>query len=794
MVWVARRWTGLFLSFWLWWASTSAAFTAQAVSLVVVRPVEAGAWSALKGRVERLNLPYRVTTLSELDLNRMSDAKVLFLPNVTRLGVDQVTAISQWVQNGGRLIVSGPVGLESAPEAQEALKQLLGAYWLEPRLESARTEVQVAQDWAKRGNTMSAAVGGVLIRPEGSQSNVAARWNGSTDSAAVLTTNETIYLGWQWGTAPAKFDRDWLVAAIDRFLPGAISNQFKLAPVEAAGMVKELEGVLGRVESALLTADARTKGPEQFPAAYREAIGKAQQTLKDLPSLLRDGLDSQARTAWEEAIEELWTHYPTSQMAALPEVRAIWLDRGSIVRAGSEEGLKVVFDRLAASGINTVFFETVNAGYPIYPSAVAPAQNPLVVGWDPLGAAVRLAHERKMELHAWAWTFAVGNTRHNAVLGKPQDFPGPILAAHPEWAQSGRKGNLRPAGQPEYWMDPANPEVRGYLLQLFEEIVSRYDVDGFQLDYIRYPLQKSAGQHFGYTATSRRQFEKLTGIDPLLLTPEESSLWQLWTRFRIEQVSGFVAEASEKLRSIKPDLILSAAVFPQAPRERLRDLQQDWESWAAKGQLDLLIPMTYALNTRRLQQLVEPAFNEVKQAPVLFLPSLNLMSLPQVQLRDQLQAIRDLPSGGYSLFASAHLADNHQQMLAEASSTSQLIPYRDPLPTALERFSALRREWDFLVERKQLWLPENNLAAWRSQSIRTQVALETLAKQPSVGWLATARREVENSRKGLRDWLSMEKLMHSYRVQTWDNRLGSLDALLRYAEARMSRGTRMGLK
>ncbi|MHC5721898.1 MAG: family 10 glycosylhydrolase, partial [Nostoc sp.] len=95
----------------------------------------------------------------------------------------------------------------------------------------------------------------------------------------------------------------------------------------------------------------------------------------------------------------LWQQFPVDRRLAQPEIRAVWLDRGTIVRAGST-GLAQIFDRLAQAGINTVFFETVNAGYTIYPSQVAKEQNPLIRGWDPLAEAVKLAHERDMELHA----------------------------------------------------------------------------------------------------------------------------------------------------------------------------------------------------------------------------------------------------------------------------------------------------------------------------------------------------------------------------------------------------------
>jgi len=380
------------------------------------------------------------------------------------------------------------------------------------------------------------------------------------------------------------------------------------------------------------------------------------------------------------------------------------------------------------------------------------------------------------------------NGDHDRALDMYHQAIDETLVSDPDWAQQGRKGNLRPGGQPEYWLDPTNTEVRNYLTNLLGEIVDRYDVDGVQFDYIRYPLQKNASQYFGYGNAARNQFQKITGVDPATLTPQtDNSLWQLWTRFRTAAVSSFVQDTSAFLRQKKPNLILSAAVWPQANAERVRNLQQDWESWAKNGDVDLLVPMTYALNTSRLQQLLGPALEGAADEPVLFLPSLNLASLPQVQLRDQLQAIRDLPSDGYSLFATAHLGSEHQQILSQA--TSPLIPYRDPLNSALERFNALKKEWDFLLTNNQVWVTDFNLAPWRSQTARTQVALETLAKQPTAGWLKTARQEIDRSRQGLKEWLRLEKMMRPYRVKTWENRLDSMDALLHFAEVRLARKT-----
>lgn len=298
------------------------------------------------------------------------------------------------------------------------------------------------------------------------------------------------------------------------------NNTGPLTAMQVTAMSQELENLIGRFESALLAANATNSNLNiQTSAAIEQFLGTStNEKLKVEPSTLngvapttatnasraiaqaRMGLQNfrdaaarndyrGARQYWSDARRTLWNNYPIDRKFAQPEIRAIWLDRGTIVRAKSEQDLAKVFDQLAAMGFNTVFFETVNASYPIYPSRVAPEQNPLVRGWDPLAAAVKLAHERGMELHAWVWLFAAANQRHNALLNQPANYPGPVLAAHPDWAIVNRQGRLFDQNTKKAFLDPANPEVRRYLMALLEEIVTRYAVDGIQLDYIRYPFQ-----------------------------------------------------------------------------------------------------------------------------------------------------------------------------------------------------------------------------------------------------------------------------------------------------------------
>ena len=444
--------------------------------------------------------------------------------------------------------------------------------------------------------------------------------------------------------------------------------------------------------------------------------------------------------------------------------------------------------RFKVSGINTVFFETVNAGYPIYPSKLAPQQNPLVRGWDPLASGVRLAHERGMELHAWVWTFAAGNQHHNALVNLPTDYPGPLIAAHPDWASYDNRGSLFPPGQGKPFLDPANPSARRFLLSLFDEIVSRYQVDGLQLDYIRYPFQDpSADRTYGYGLAARQQFQQLTGVDPIQIRPRERHLWQKWTEFRTRQIDSFVALASQRLRQKRPNLIMSVAVFPLSEHDRLHKLQQHWEVWASRGDVDLVVPMTYALDTYRFQRLAQPWSTSTKLGSTLILPGISLRNLPVSVAVDQIQLARDLPVSGYSLFAVDNLSNELQKIFystqgTERSTPQDPVPYRQPFQTAAARYAVLQREWNFLLDSNQLWLRSPALESWRTQAEVLESALNQLSYDPSPSRLAVARASLTAFQSQFPDWMRLHALQHPYQVKVWSNRLSTLERLLRYGE------------
>lgn len=617
------------------------------------------------------------------------------------------------------------------------------------------------------------------------------------------------------GTSPVVTDPASEVApAVIEITPG----RRPLPPVVALAMEQELKNLIGRLESALLLSQSRDLpttltlaeaepvltaavgtvdlGSELSPFLH-PTLAEARQLLQDWPTLLAEDNHEALKERWLAVRDGLWESFPRERPYAQPEIRAVWLDRGTIVGARNPEGLARLFDRLAAAGITTVFFETVNAGYPIYPSQVAPEQNPLTRRWDPLASAVELAHARNMTLHAWVWVFAAGNERHNRLLNLPADYPGPLLSRYPHWAGYDNRGNTIPIGQDKPFLDPANPEARSYLIRLMSEMVREYNIDGIHLDYIRYPFQDpGANRTYGYGEAARWNFRNITGVDPLELSPrpnpslsqgqqlQQRVLWDRWTEFRIHQVNSFVATLSTTLRRQRPGLVISAAVFAHPEHERLQKIQQDWGTWAKAGHIDWVVLMSYAQDTSRFEQLLRPWLGGQTFGSALVIPGIRIYNLSTQAALDQMQTARDLPTPGFALFAAADFNSSFDTLLAQTQATPAPSA---PVPLALERYQALQREWNWLLSQQKLWMERSVLEQWVQNVNQLEADFIALADSPSQRGLDRVQQGLTRVREPLTSQMLIETANSAYRLQVWHHRLGTIEHLLRHHEAQQGR-------
>ena len=132
----------------------------------------------------------------------------------------------------------------------------------------------------------------------------------------------------------------------------------------------------------------------------------------------------------------------------------------------------------------------------------------------------------------------------------------------------------------------------------------RYPLDGIQLDYIRYP---SGNEDAGYDNFTIEKFISEIGFDPSEISPKQSSEWKQWVEWRENQVTDLVRQVHYLKNKVRPDCLLSAAVFPGYYKERYQRYFkfQDYATWAREALLDLLVPMAYSNTLGGIRQEVE---------------------------------------------------------------------------------------------------------------------------------------------------------------------------------------------
>ena len=250
------------------------------------------------------------------------------------------------------------------------------------------------------------------------------------------------------------------------------------------------------------------------------------------------------------------------------EVRAVWLTtiggidwpRSHSAQRQRDE-LTTTLDKQQRAGVNPVLLQPRIRATTIFPSAMEPwdyvftGQADASPGYDPLQLAIDECHRRGMELHAWVVTIPVGK------------WNGPGCRAL-------RKKNaalVRKIGD-EGFMNPEQPQTADYLARFCADIVSRYDVDGIHLDYIRYPEQWPKARQRGEAATRRQHITAIVGAVSRAVKSRKP-----WVRLSCSPIGKYA------------DLLR----YRSGGWNALNAVSQDAQLWLRQGLMDQLYPMMY---------------------------------------------------------------------------------------------------------------------------------------------------------------------------------------------------------
>lgn len=232
-----------------------------------------------------------------------------------------------------------------------------------------------------------------------------------------------------------------------------------------------------------------------------------------------------------------------------------------------------ILNRLQRANINVVLLQTRIRGSVIYPSNIENWDEAITgragraPSYDPLKFAIDECHRRGMELHAWLVTIPLGTTSRQRSYGQMS-----VTKHHPELCKT--------IGG-EVFMIPGRPATADYVASIAREIVSRYDVDGISLDYIRYPESI-------YRFSDDNLYSAASGLS--------------LADWRRENITRIVRRVHDEVKAIKPWVKLSSSPIGKYKNlSRYRSggwdcydaVYQDPQAWLRDNIQDMLFPMMY---------------------------------------------------------------------------------------------------------------------------------------------------------------------------------------------------------
>ena len=281
------------------------------------------------------------------------------------------------------------------------------------------------------------------------------------------------------------------------------------------------------------------------------------------------------------------------------EFRAYWVDAFG-EGMNSQEEVEEVVAAAKEANMNAIVAQAGRRGDCFCNEATMPRTEADIEPkpFDPLQALIDEAHAEDIEVHAWLSTTAIWNS-DDPPQAEDHVFNthGPDAEGEDDWLMRNYEGELK-AGA--YSLDPGHPEAADYIVEMYTSIVENYDVDGINMDRVRYPdfNERIGVSDWGYNPVAVERFQSQTGRTG---RPEPDD--EEWSDWRREQVTNIVRKVYLQTYAIDPSVRVSAdtITYGEGPEQQggwensrtYGEVLQDWRAWMEEGILDLNIPMNY---------------------------------------------------------------------------------------------------------------------------------------------------------------------------------------------------------
>ncbi len=303
--------------------------------------------------------------------------------------------------------------------------------------------------------------------------------------------------------------------------------------------------------------------------------------------------------------------------------------------------------------------------------------------YDVLQAYIDACHEYGMECHLWMPVMCIGSMAHKNF--DENTVPG----GRPEWLSLNNYKS--PYNKDGFMMlDPANEDAKNYVIDFYKYLVTTYDLDCLELDYIRYYAQ-TAEEDYGYTEAAIQGFEEAYGHGVTPRYDPRAEYWDDWCQYRRDCVTQWVRDIRAMMDKEAPDMLLGADVaFPF--EHALDKVYQEFPLWLEEGLIDVLHPMAYGDGYgEEITKAVELAGDKCMVVTGLG-AQVDILGAKELER----QAREDNLYGAYGdcfFEAVTYLSDKIP------AAVKQTVYRNDAIPPFLDVDASLRAALDYLVDR-----------------------------------------------------------------------------------------------
>ena len=322
------------------------------------------------------------------------------------------------------------------------------------------------------------------------------------------------------------------------------------------------------------------------------------------------------------------------------EVRGVWLTNVDSDVLFSRDRLGNALQRLARLNFNTVYPTVWNRGYTLYPSTVAERvlgrtmdPTPGLQGRDVLAELVKQSHQQGLSVIPWL------------EFGLKAPANSELVRRHPDWITYRRnalhvvKGNQKN----QVWLNPFHPLVQRFIVSLIAEIVTKYDVDGIQIDdHFGLPID------LGYDTFTAGLYQR----ENRGRRPPRNPRNPAWMRWRANKITDLMTQIHQAVKTRRPNCLVTLA--PNSQDYAYKTSLQDWRTWEKRGLVEEIVLQVYRDDLKSFKNELERP--EIKAAlsrvpiSVGILAGLKKRHVPIKRIEQQVQAVRNGGFAGVSFF------------------------------------------------------------------------------------------------------------------------------------------------